>query len=121
MRRNVYVDVYRSPAATSGTQVPALLLTQVAAFLFIDKRDGTAVMQTSAIKDIYHMHVDVNTDIRRMDVIRNIVRIDTGLVWDTDTDTEVWRVIEAKNTQPGPLEFRMIKIARMISSGPMPV
>ena len=116
---NVYIDVLRSTYTTSsGTDVPKPYLTHQEGHLTRIKDSMFVPMQASALFATYEVYVEPNVDIKKGDVITNIVRKDTGKKWFNQSDMETWRVLESNVSSPGFGEYRDVTLGRYVGGGP---
>lgn len=116
---NVYFDVWRarfSPAR--GTSVPTPHLSHIEGHLTRIRDSAPVALLSSALWAEYEIRAEWGIDIVKGDLIKNIIRKDTGELWyDTQAD-ETWVVVNSVGSEPPFLMYQDITIKRYIHSGP---
>lgn len=116
---NVYIDVWRVVyTAGGGTSAPQPYMTNIPGHLTRVHDSMLVTQQSSTLSADYEVYVDPMYDIRRGDVITNIIRKDTRLPYFNQTDAETWYVLQSTLSEPGFGEYRDVNIGRYVAGGP---
>jgi hypothetical protein len=111
--RSVYSPSYGTGAATPYAENIVGHLTRIK-----DSQLVVAPSLNGALKAIYEVYVDTSVDIRKGDILINIMRLGTEIPFIDIQDQETWRVMDANNSSPGFLEYRDVVVGRFVGSGP---
>lgn len=117
---NIQFDILRSIYNVNGTNAATPFLENIVGHLTRIKDAQITVKPNmqGALQAIYEIYTDTSVDIRKGDIVVNMYRIGTQILWFETTAQEVWRVIDANDSSPGFLEYRDCVIGRFVGSGP---